>query len=176
MRYAMISVVMLSCALLLGSEIETLHKRQPNNNLEHDKSRSHKEVDSKDHGITEIGLERTTCFGTCPAYTVFIKSNGDVRYWGDKYADRLGEHTGKVNTAAFNELAQFINDSGYMDLEDTYQRLVTDDSTAYTTVVKKGKRKVIKNYANAGPTKLWAIEELIDKLVLSTNWDADSKK
>jgi hypothetical protein len=49
--------------------------------------------------------------------------------------------------------------------------MVTDNPTVYTTVVMDGKRKVVSNYANAGPTKLWAIEQLIDKLLLEAKWD-----
>jgi hypothetical protein len=51
--------------------------------------------------------------------------------------------------------------------------MVTDNSTVYSTVVIGGKRKVISNYANAGPTKLWAVEQLIHKLVLEATWDED---
>ena len=63
-----------------------------------------------------------------------------------------------------------------MDLENTYDRFVTDNPTAYTTVVMNANRKVIKNYAHAGPTKLWAIEQLIDKLMLEARWDNEKKE
>ena len=34
-----------------------------------------------------------------------------------------------------------------------------------------GRRKTVRNYGNAGPTKLWAVEQLIDKLLLEAKWD-----
>ena len=45
----------------------------------------------------------------------------------------------------------------------------------YTTVVMNGKRKVIRNYANAGPTTLWAIEQLIDSLMTKVKWGETQK-
>jgi hypothetical protein len=46
----------------------------------------------------------------------------------------------------------------------------------YTSVTKRDRRKVIRNYANAGPTKLWAIEQLIDKLLLEAEWDSPRRE
>jgi hypothetical protein len=138
-------------------------------------SRSHEQVESTAHGITEIGIERGACFGTCPIYTFIIKSDGTCHYKGDKYVERIGEFSGTVPIGDFHELAQFIRDAGYMGFENGYRRMVTDHPTTYTTVVMGGKRKVIRNYANAGPTALWAIEELIDGLTTKATWSGAQK-
>jgi hypothetical protein len=58
-----------------------------------------------------------------------------------------------------------------MDLADAYTIAVTDNPTVYTTVVMNGQRKIISNYANAGPKTLWAIEELIDHLLDKATWN-----
>lgn len=172
-----IVVVTLACAATAeGGEIADLHRELASREVDFDKSRSHEQVEADDHEITEIGLERTPCFGSCPVYTVIIKSDGRVRYVGERFVSREGEHTGRVRTWSFNALAQFIRDTGYMDLEDNYSRLVTDHPTVYTTVVMNGTRKVIKNYANAGPTNLWAVEQIIDKLLLETEWDGEDER
>ena len=134
-------------------------------------SRSNEEVNSSDHGIVEIGLERTRCYGACPAYSVIIKEDGRFEYEGFSYVKRKGKYTGAVNRFALNQLFQFIRDVDYMSLGESYSRDITDQATTYTCVVMKEKRKVIRNYANAGPTKLWAVEQLIDKLILSASWD-----
>jgi hypothetical protein len=49
---------------------------------------------------------------------------------------------GRVPVWQFHQLAQFIMDSGYMKLEDAYDRTVTDNPTVYTIVVLNGKRKI----------------------------------
>jgi Domain of unknown function (DUF6438) len=158
--------------LALGGEISDYHFKNARNPLGDDqKSRSHEEVNSTNHGITEIGIERTGCFGTCPAYTFIIKSDGTFRYTGTKFVEREGDFTGTIPVWYFHSLAQFIRDSDYMNLEDGYRRPVTDNPTTYTMVVMNGKRKTVSNYANAGPTKLWAIEQLIDDLMTKAKWN-----
>lgn len=126
--------------------------------------------------ISEIGIERTGCFGSCPAYTLIVSSNGSFRYKGEKHVERIGEFSGKVSIAQFNQLAQFIMDSDYLGLEDSYHPMITDCPTVFTTVVANGKRKVVSNYANGGPTKLWAIEQLIDHLMLGAEWKPEFPK
>jgi hypothetical protein len=65
------------------------------------------------------------CFGPCPIYTAIVKSDCTVRYKGEKSVERVGEFTGSIHPPDFRDLAQFIKDSGYMELEpvmDFWQR------------------------------------------------------
>jgi hypothetical protein len=124
----------------------------------------------KDTGITEIGMERTQCYGRCPAYTVVIKSDGTLSYRGEQYAKLQGWHTGEAEKWELKNLFQFIHDSDYFAMQDEYLAPETDKATVYTYIVQYGKKKIISNYGNAGPTKLWAIEQLIDKLLLEAEW------
>jgi len=176
MKTMIIAVLVAVSLFALGGEISDYHFKHTRDKLgDYSKSRSHDEVASTNHGITEIGIERSACYGTCPIYTFIIKSDGTFRYKGIKYVEREGESTGTVPVWYFHQLAQFIRDSGYTELQDGYRRAVTDNPTTYTMVVMNGKRKIISNYANAGPTKLWAIEQLIDDLMSKAKWDGPQK-
>jgi hypothetical protein len=140
------------------------------------KSRTLAQVESTNHGITEIGIERAGSIWGGPIYTFIAKKDGTFRYRGEKDVERPGECTGTVPVGRFHQLAQFIRDSDYMGFENEYRREVTDCSTTYTTVVMDGKRKVIRNYANTGPTALWAIENLIDDLMAHASWKTELPK
>lgn len=155
-----------------AGELQKLHT-QLNGNLQTDSSQSRtmEEIQSRDHGITEIGIERTPCFGKCEVYSAVIRSDGTFRFFGEANVRHMGRHTGRVSEEGFHELARFINDSGYARLEHDYSLPVTDMPTVFTMVARGDRRKVIRNYANAGPTKLRAIEQLIDKLLLEAHWD-----
>jgi hypothetical protein len=121
------------------------------------------------HGITEIGIERAPAFGA--SYTFIVKNDGTFRYKGVASVERLGEYTGRIDPRRFDQLAQFIKDSDYMELDDAYtSHMITDQPYVYTTVVMNGKRKTISNYPSAGPTKLWAIEQVIDDLTTQAQW------
>lgn len=138
----------------------------------HTKSRDHAEVKARDHGITEIGVQRTRCFGSCPVYAVLLTAAGDVAYTGEAFVARLGEHHGTLDPIHFHAVAQFIRDTNFLAFEESYHREVTCKPTVYSMVVQHGQRKVVRNYAQSGPTSLWAIEQLIDQAVEHTVWDS----
>lgn len=141
-----------------------------------EKSRTLAQVLSTNHGITEVGIERAGSVWGGPIYTLLAKSDGTFRYKGEKEVDRTGDYSGTFPVGRFHQLAQFIRDAGYMEFQDEYRREVTDCATTYTMVVMDGKRKVISNYANTGPTTLWAIENLVDGLIARAEWKAGLPK
>ncbi len=174
MKYVMlVSVALFGAAPLLSAgEIKDQHRKLVGEQAsDPEKARTFEEIDSHAHGITEIGLERTPCYGKCPVYTAVLKADGTFRFHGVDNVRHIGRFTGKIEEHEFNNLAQFIVGCDYFEMEDTYEALVTDHPDVYSTVVRKGQRKVIRNYANAGPPTLWAIEQLIDKLILTAEWN-----
>lgn len=126
---------------------------------------------SEPHGITEIGLRRSPCFGECPVYRVTVYDDGRLEYVGEQYVERLGRYTGRVREGEFHALAAFIREVDFMALEDRYAVPLTCKATVYTTVVMNGVTKEVSNYGGAGPATLWAIETLIDRLLLEAEWD-----
>ena len=176
MKTFIIAVLLASSFLALAGEISEYHlKNAREKSGDHRKSRSYDEIASTNHGITEIGIERTGCYGICPSYTFIVKSDGTFRYKGFDHVERKGEFSGTISAGYFHQLAQFIRDSSYLQLEDGYTGVETDHPTTYTMVVMNGKRKTVSNYATAGPTKLWAIEQLIDDLMAKAKWDGTQK-
>jgi hypothetical protein len=49
--------------------------------------------------------------------------------------------------------------------------VVTDCSSAYVLVAAAGRRKLVSNYGDSGPSELWAIAGLIDLLLHGVKWD-----
>ena len=126
------------------------------------------------HGVLQVGLERTACFGECPVYTAVIHATGLVEYQGDWHVDRLGEHRGRVSLYDFRCLAQFIQGTDFREMETSYDFsdcVVSDCASAYVMVVTEGRRKVVSNHGNAGPPAPWAIAELIDSVMRGVTWE-----
>lgn len=170
-------VVLMGAGLLSAGEIEDLYRKfvRPR---ERDQSRQNarfERLNEPRHGVTEVGLERTACFGTCPEYWVVIKADGTFRYEGKKNVQRTGTKTGRLPDWQFHQLSEFLVESGYMDLEPTYEAGITDLPATYTTAVVHGKRKVIRNYGDLGPVKLWALQQVIDSVLIGAEWDGEEK-
>lgn len=134
-------------------------------------ARTLEQIEDRSHGITKIGLERSICYGQCQSYTVFISSDGSLDWHGHANVKRMGHRTGRVNKEMFNDIAQFIYDSSFNHLAADYEVPVTDQQSVYTLVVMNGETKTVRNYGKAGPTKLWAIEQLIEKMVVQATWE-----
>ncbi len=125
---------------------------------------------STNHGITEIGIERTGCFGSCPVYTCIVRSDGFVRYTCVAHVKRLGNWEARLDPYIFHRTANFIVISGYLGMRDEFTVAITDGDTVYTMITRGKQRKVFSNYANSGPDKLWVLQRLIDGMVSELQW------
>lgn len=110
-----------------------------------------------------ISIERTTCYGTCPAYSVTMRHDGTVTYRGFQHTRVGGNHTWKIDPAAVRALAKEMESNGYFELKDDYHRMVTDNPTTYTTLTIGSRTKKIKDYV-AGPRVLKDMQRRIDEV------------
>ena len=122
--------------------------------------------------IEEIGIERTRCLAGCPAYTLVVQRNGKFRYEGSYGVDRIGQYTGTVSVGRLNQVLAFIDEANFAAFENSYSAQFLDGPAVYTLVKDKAGPKVIENYAGTGPATLWAIEQLIDDLLETAEWNA----
>ena len=131
-----------------------------------------------EHSISKISLQRTSCFGTCPVYTVVIYPDGLVEFSGERFVESLGDYSSNVNPESFQRLAEFANAIDFFQFEDEYRVgrepdgtviVVSDLPSRITTVIKDNQEKSVLNYF-AGPDQLTKFEELIDELTESAQW------
>lgn len=124
--------------------------------------------------ITEITLERTACFGTCPMYKVTLKADGTFTYEGKEYVEHKGRYKGRFY--GFNRLAQLVEKYGYFSMKDDYSVSMTDLPSTITSVVRNGRRKRITNYGDSGPLELWAIEQAVDGVLANAKFEKAADK
>ena len=121
--------------------------------------------------ITEISLQRTECFGTCPVYELILRSDGTATFHGGKNAQLPGDWTGKLKVQDFAELVGLVDTIGFFNLKDHYEAPVTDSPTAIITVVRGAGRKRVSNYADSGPLSLSGLAAAIDVVASRTEWE-----
>ncbi len=125
--------------------------------------------DIKDVVIT---LERTVCFGTCPAYFLRIKGDGSVFYEGRDFVKVKGEVESTISREDLKKLVDAFYEIDYFSLEDEYTANVTDLPTTITSISIGDRSKRVVNYYGA-PEKLIQLEKLIDSLTNSAHWIGD---
>jgi hypothetical protein len=120
---------------------------------------------STNHGVSEFGLERS-------GFTFIARSDGTCRYTG-RVLPIPQKRRGIVSMVEFHRIAQFIKEMNYFQMQDNYDSNGDDFPTAFSTVVMDGERKTIRNYGDAAPSRLWALEQLIDGMVAHARWETN---
>ncbi|MFN2578980.1 MAG: acetamidase/formamidase family protein [Pyrinomonadaceae bacterium] len=128
-----------------------------------------------------ITLERTVCFGTCPAYKVTIARDGTVTFDGRRFTKTKGLATGHIKADDFRKLMKEFEKIDYFSLPDAYTpgtaqcpRVVTDLPSANTSIHLNGKMKSVEHYYGCGNAqalaKLTALETRIDEVAGTQKW------
>jgi hypothetical protein len=116
-----------------------------------------------------FSLERTPCFGKCPAYTVSIYRSGFATYEGRTFAPRQGRHTGRVDRATMETLLARAEAIGYFDLQDSYDGAVTDLPSTITRIVSGDRdKRILARYKTPPALKAFALEA--DTLLKDVVW------
>ena len=136
-----------------------------------------------DSHITQITMERTACFGTCPCYKLTIYDDGTIDYEGKEYVKEKGHRRGKVSAENLKKIRDSIEKLHFFELKDRYDRKenpdgsitrVTDLPTCITTVTKGSQTKRVEDYFG-GPKELEELERLIDEATASSSWIGRNK-
>ncbi len=116
---------------------------------------------------TVITLERTGCYGTCPAYWLELRGDGTARYRGEGWVLVAGLHVLPLDKSAFACLLQHVREADFWSLPDEYVANVTDNPTYQLTVRVGGQTKTVKDYRGrlAGmPVAISQLEAEVDSL------------
>jgi hypothetical protein len=116
-----------------------------------------------------ITLERTQCFGACPAYTLRITGNGHVEYEGRHYVRVVGKASATIAPDAVRRLVADFERIGYFELQDKYTAMVTDNPTTTTSIRIGSRFKRVIDYV-VGPPALKELERRIDDTAGSMRW------
>jgi hypothetical protein len=127
-----------------------------------------------------ITLERTTCFGTCPAYTLRIFDDGKVLYEGKEFVKRKGKAEGQISKTELAALVRQFEQIDYLRLDDEYgvgdkcPEDWTDYPSAITSFNHNGKQKKIRHYLGCRGLpildQLRVLEDKIDEVVNTKRW------
>ena len=171
-RGALLFIVPLACQQP-ASNADTTPAKHPTAKLTVDTTLRPYKADS-------IVLQRSLCFGECPAYRVAVARNRRIHFEsltpgdsGRKAADSL------ATDEAFTTLAQHVFTTGFVALPDSIETderfggyCFTDNPTAVVTVYFGARSKRVVDYLGCrwGPAALRELEQRIDQVSGSQRW------
>ncbi|MGZ3333405.1 MAG: DUF6438 domain-containing protein [Gemmatimonadaceae bacterium] len=134
-----------------------------------------------------IVLERSMCFGTCPAYRLRLSDSGEVRFESRNPGDEGRRAVDTVRAATFPALISRAEAVGFFDLPSDIaadsvlcHNRATDHPTVVVTVFGKTQTKRVEDYHGCFETvehetlptitRLRAFEVEIDSALGSSRW------
>jgi hypothetical protein len=116
-----------------------------------------------------IRLERTMCFGSCPAYNLEFRGDCTAQYEGFANVEKIGVYRAKVDEASLRVMMDRFNKINFFELNDIYDDRVTDIPT-YTVTYQLGtKKKTVIDRFNP-PPGLRELERSLDSVAKQLDW------
>lgn len=119
-----------------------------------------------------LSLERTTCYGNCPYYSIEIYADGRAVYEGKKNVELLGKYTATAPPDLLQTLLEKAIAINYVNLQPKYPIRglgIIDFPVCISSVRQNGLLKTIYN-RNDAPASLVAYEQLFDELTENLPW------
>ncbi len=134
-------------------------------------------------GDLKITLNRTICYGSCPAYSLTIAASGKVAFEGRSFTGTIGKAEGKIDQKAIKELTGEFIKADFFNLKDNYSRekdgcreVWTDHPSETISITVNAKKKTVshyfgcKNVTGNALQRITKLGERIDELVKSDKW------
>lgn len=116
-----------------------------------------------------IRLERTMCFGSCPAYNLEFRGDGTAQYEGFANVEKIGVYRAKVDEADLRFMMSEFNKINFFELNDIYDDRVTDIPTYTVTYQLGDKKKTVIDRFNP-PPGLRELEKKLDSIAKKLDW------
>ena len=131
-----------------------------------------------------ISLERSPCYGTCPAYGLKIHGDGKIEYNGKQHVKVIGSREGRIDPAAVKALAAEFAKADFLSTSDEYSgetckcRRCTDFPSAVVEISVGTISHRVNHYHGCAcaPKPLFELEGAIDKATRSSQWTGDTSQ
>ena len=128
-----------------------------------------------DEGVPLLAaLQRGSCMGSCPVYSVRVYADGTVIYRGDWHVRVRGGRRTQLSPADLDALRSDFRRSDFLGLQYQCRFASTDASSARVFFAERGKARLINHYHGCedSPSDLTNLENEIDRIIGTDRWVA----
>jgi hypothetical protein len=120
---------------------------------------------------TLLQLARSECYGSCPVYSVAIRGDGRVFYYGTRDTGTVGFAERRIEPKDISNLLAFMRERKYLTFPHEYRQRASDHPSA-TTALRQGATsyKVQHDLSNRENRALIEIEHEIDRVAGTKEW------
>jgi hypothetical protein len=114
-------------------------------------------------------IERTSCFGKCPTYSITVFNSGYVEYHGKRNVEKIGFYSARVSDEQKELIIQKCKGINFFKLNDRYDANMTDVPSTLLAFQYEDNRKVVVDRADA-PPELHIFEKEMDLLLFGLDF------
>lgn len=134
--------------------------------------------------ISEVDFEASASAVLCATHRIVFRSDGSVTLYTERCRNaHPGDRTtycqvknGHLWGTDFARLGWLIEKNGFFSLQHGYHRDITEGSFLSTRVTRGGEKYEVVDYAGGGPAELWVIEEVIEGMSSSGDWEKTTQQ
>jgi Domain of unknown function (DUF6438) len=124
-----------------------------------------------------ITLQRTGCYGSCPAYTVSVATDGIV-FDGRAFVGVKGTRTDTADASDVRRLAEKFVVADFYSFDDAYIASVTDNPEYILSIEIDGHKKTVEDYVGSWvgmPAVVTELENEVDSFARTKRWIGSRK-
>ena len=129
-----------------------------------------------DWNSLRIRLERGSCFGACPDYSIEIHGDGTVWYNGRRCVHTVGERHSRIPKAQIQDLFIAFERADFFSLLDHYGQGIVDAPGMSLSLQYDRWRKVVLDdaFTTGIPKPAVSLPDLVDRAVKIERWIGNS--
>lgn len=137
-----------------------------------------------DHAMhaTSITLQRSTCYGNCPSYTVTVDADGQINFVGHAHV-QAGVASGLATPAQLANIFAAVKQAGLRSMRDSYvgsddgcEMVMSDQPGVKITIVDAEGSKTVDFYNGCTGAGADAVRPRIEQLARSIDQQLDTAR
>ena len=129
---------------------------------------------------TSVTLQRSTCYGNCPSYTVTVTADGQINFVGHAHV-QAGIGSGHATPAQLANIYAAVKQAGLRSMRDSYigsddgcEMVMSDQAGVKITVVDAEGSKTVDFYNGCTGAVADAVQPRIEQLARSIDQQLDT--
>ena len=114
-------------------------------------------------------IERTPCYGRCPAFKAKLHKSGYATFEGRMNVDKMGLHAARISKSDMGKIKAEAEKIGFYKFNDIYDSRVTDLPSMYIALNFDNEKKLIKARHNY-PDELREFGKFLDEIFNQQDW------
>lgn len=116
-----------------------------------------------------VMMEKTACFGACPAFLFNVYPDGTATYTGTRYVENIGEFTATLTEEQLLYLKNTFEEADFFKFADVYSANITDLPTTFIYYHNGKENLKVTDYYGA-PETLKVLEDKVQEFIDSIDW------